>query len=112
MDTRFKLTADGTIHIDNDRHSYSDTLENALADITSAGLTLTAPDLASVSGAIAVVGFEVSEDKKEFILENGWHYPMTTAQATDYNQYVACISKALNIQTEKDKRLGKGQQGV
>ena len=55
---------------------------------------------------------EVSDSKKEFILENGWHYPMTVTQATDYNQYIACISKALNIQTEKDKRLGKGQQGV
>lgn len=105
MEQRFKLTADNVVHIEDGTHGYTDTLDNALTDIATSGITITPPDLTSVSGAVAVVGFEISDSKKEFILENGWHYPMTTAQAADYQQYVDCISGVVAVKTAQDERL-------
>jgi hypothetical protein len=109
MEPRFKLTADGNVHIDHNDTSYTETLENALLDITAAGLSVAEPDLASVSGAVAVVGFEVSDVKKEFILENGWHYPMTAAQIPDYLQYVSCIVHVSEITQARCVRRGEGE---
>ena len=105
MDPRFKLTADGTVHIDDGTLSYTDTLENALADIAAAELTVVEPDLEAASGAVAVAGFEVSALKREFILENGWHYPMNAAQAAAHQQYADCIGALADILAAKDARL-------
>lgn len=107
METRFKLTADGNVHIDYNGEAYAETLANALLDIAEAGLTITPPDLATVSGAIAVVGFEVSDLKKDFILDNGWHYPIPANLVADYQQYVNCISHITAINAAKEARLGE-----
>lgn len=107
METRFKLTADGNVHIDHNGEAYADKLANALLDIAEAGLTITPPDLAAVSGAITVVGFEVSDLKKDFILDNGWHYPIPANLVADYQQYVDCIGHIPAINTAKETRLGE-----
>src|SRR6218665_2292055 len=110
MNQRFKLTPDGTIHIDDGSHSYTDTLANAMADIQAAGITVPAPDLHAVSGLVTVAGVEVSASKKELILDNGWHYPIPEAAQADYQPYISCIGQVEQIiATQAARRTAENQ---
>ncbi len=105
MNARFKLTQDGTVHIDNGSESYTDTLANAMADITAAGLSIPAPDLQAISGLVPVAGFEVSPIRMELILENGWHYPIPASAYSQYQPYLDGITSLAAIIAAKETRL-------
>lgn len=105
MHARFKLTQDGTVHIDNGNESYTDTLANAMADIAAAGLSIPVPDLQAMSGLIAIAGFEVSPVRMELILENGWHYPVPEAAYSQYQPYLDGITNLAAIIAAKEARL-------
>ncbi len=105
MNARFKLTQDGTVHIDNGSASYTDTLANAMADIAAAGLSIPTPDLQAVSGLVAVAGFEVSPTRMELILGNGWHYPIPEQALSQYQPYLMGIEHLALIVAAKEARL-------
>ncbi len=105
MNSRFKMTQDGTVHIDNGSESYTDTLANAMADIAAAGLNIPAPDLQEASGLVAVAGFEVTHTRMELILDNGWHYPIPESAYGQYQPYLAGIENLPLIVAAKVARL-------
>ena len=105
MNARFKLTPDGTVHIDNGSESYTDSLANAMADIAAAGIILPTPDLQAISGLVPVAGFEVSPIRMELILENGWHYPVPESALAQYRPYLYGITNLPAIVAAKDARL-------
>ncbi len=105
MNARFKLTPDGTVHIDNGSESYTDTLANAMADIAAAGIILPTPDLQAISGLVPVAGFEVSPIRMELILENGWHYPVPESAYGQYQPYLDGITNLSAIIAVKEARL-------
>lgn len=105
MSSRFKLTPDNTVHIDNGEESYTDTLTNAVADIAAAGLTIPMPNLEIGSGLVTVVGFEISPARQELILENGWHYPVPEAALSEFQPCFAGIENLSQIVAAKAARL-------
>lgn len=108
MNARFKLTQDGTVHIDNGSESYTDTLDNTMVDIAAAGLDIPAPDLHAISGLVPVAGFEVSPIRMELILENGWHYPVPASAYSQYQPYLDGITNLTAIIAAKEARLADG----
>lgn len=112
MNSRFKLTQDGTVHINNGNESYTDTLANAMADIAAAGLNIPTPDLQAISGLVPVAGFEVTPTRMELVLDNGWHYPIPESALGQYQPYLTGIINLPAIVAAKEARLAAESEVV
>lgn len=105
MQTRFKLTPDNTVHLNAAGESYIEQLNLALADLTTIGINLQAPDLAGLGGPIPVVGFDLTPGKMDLILDNGWHYPMPENLQPQFQPFLDALNHIVAIRAAQQARL-------
>lgn len=108
---RFKIMSDESVEggkkiiIDNGADTYREPIETAKLDIAAAGVTLTYPAM-----EWPIAGLEVSARVRDWVMENGNHYPMTDQQADDADQFTAAIAACAAVIAAREARLNPPQE--
>lgn len=83
MNQRFTLTQDGTVHIEKGELTYVESKANFISDAQTANIAAPVPEM-----PFPLTGFEITPNRFDFILENGWHYPMSPEQQEVFTPYL------------------------
>jgi hypothetical protein len=100
MNQRFTLTQDGTVHVEKDDLTYVENKANFIQDAQTANLAAPIPEM-----PFPLTGFEITPDRFDFILENGWHYPMSPEQREVFKPYLGIPDFLSNLLDVRARRL-------